>query len=375
MHPQKNLSKTLWSTLQKDETGLKVMNYIRFWGHLTLASLLLAGTLTGRIAYAQDATIAEDKPSSAQAQKLLPEVDAQAPADIGLDVPVEQVVGQDTAESMPGVAEDPNAVVPLGEPQDGTIQPDAVPVIVGETPVDNLPPESPDVFYDAESLVPEGELSRSSPRSIDPSVEPASRLIIVRKNAEPDSQQARLVAAERAMKLGRYSSALEIYNELYSKNKRDPNILMGRAISLQKLGLIDEAVLAYERVLEVLPNNVEARISMLGIISEQYPAIALQQLKDLREAYPDNVEVAAQMGITEARMGNYDSAIRYMGVAASMEPNNANHYYNLAIIADKAGLKADAVKYYELSLETDSIYGGGRSIPRDSVYTRLAQLR
>lgn len=357
--------------------GIEIMNYIRFWGNLTVASALLAGTvIASDKAYAQAEPAVQEAPDmGAQTQNLLPEVDAQAPADIGLDMPSDPAA-QDVQTTTTIITEpQQDTAIPLGEPQDGAVQPEVTPVVVGETPVDTLPADTPDVFYDAEAMVPEGELSRSSPRSVDPAVEPASRLVIVRKNAEPNSQQARLVAADRAMKLGRYSSALEIYNELYSNNRRDPNILMGRAIALQKLGLIDEAVVAYERVLEVLPNNVEARISMLGIVSEQYPAVALQQLKDLRESNPDNVSVAAQMGITEARMGNYDSAIRYMGVAASMEPNNANHYYNLAIIADRAGLKADAIKYYELSLETDSIYGGGRSIPRDSVYTRLAQLR
>jgi len=58
-----------------------------------------------------------------------------------------------------------------------------------------------------------------------------------------------------------------------------------------------------------------------------------------------------------------------------MEPNNANHYFNMGIIADQAGATREAVQYYELALETDTIHGGGRTIPRDQVYTRLAQIR
>ncbi|MFP4312905.1 MAG: tetratricopeptide repeat protein [Alphaproteobacteria bacterium] len=232
-----------------------------------------------------------------------------------------------------------------------------------------------DVFYDADVLVPEGELARTAPRKVDPRVEPASKLIIVKKNAGANSRQAQLVAASRAVKLGRYSSALEIYNDLYRKNKRDPNILMGRAVALQKLGLMEEAIMAYEELLEIRPKNVEAHINMLGLISEQFPAVALRQLKDLRQRYPDNVGLVAQIAITEARIGNYDSAIRYMGVAASMEPENANHYFNLAVIADRAGVNEDAVRYYEKALEVDTIYGGNRTVPRDQIYTRLAQIR
>ena len=232
-----------------------------------------------------------------------------------------------------------------------------------------------DVFYDAEAFVPRGEMARNVPRKVDPKSEPAQRFLIVRKNAEMDSRSAKLVGAERALKLGRYSSALEIYNRLYEKNKKDVQVLMGRAIALQKLGLDEEAILAYETLLDINPDNTEARINMLGILSRKFPAIATRQLKDLAEKNPDNVALFAQIAVSEAQAGNFDSAIRYMGVATSMDPNNATNYYNLAIIADQAGAKNDAVKYYEMALETDTIYGGGKSIPRDQVYTRLAQIR
>lgn len=243
-----------------------------------------------------------------------------------------------------------------------------------ETPENNTAPDE-DVFYDADELVPTGELSRNAPRKVNPALEPASKLIIVRQNASPGSRQAQLVSAARAIKLGRHSSALEIYNNLYKKNKRDPQTLMGRAVALQHLGLIEEAISAYEELLDLRPNNMEAQTNMLGLLSEQFPAIALRKLKDLRSNNPENVGLVAQMAITEARIGNFDSAMRYMGVAASMEPNNANHYFNMGIIADQAGATREAVQYYELALETDTIHGGGRTIPRDQVYTRLAQIR
>lgn len=345
------------------------MRNCRLMYSVALAGIVLGGvTLGGSLSYAQSAE------SAPAAQTLLPDVEIVTPAQDDLDMPgtaaQQDIPVQTDPQNTTGtvndatIAQDANTPVPIGQP-----------VMVGETPVDILPPEGEDVFYDAESLVPEGELARTAPRRVDPVNEPASRMIIVRKNASAGSDEARLVSASRAIKLGRYSSALEIYNDMYSKNRRDPAVLMGRAVALQRLGLEEEAVMAYESLLEVEPNNIEARVSMLGIISKRYPAVAMQQLKDLWAKNPDRVSISAQMAITEAQLGNYDSAIRYMGVAASMEPNNASHYYNMAIMADQAGAKSDAIRYYETALETDSIYGGGRSIPRESVYTRLAQLR
>lgn len=263
----------------------------------------------------------------------------------------------------------PGASIPGGEVTAGTPAPSA-PMVPGDEAITDE-----DIFYDAQSLVPEGELARKSHRALDPRTEPASRMILVRQNASGNSRQARLVSAERALKLGRESSALEIYNELYSKNKRDKQVLMGRAVALQKLGLIEEAIFAYEELLDLEPGHVEARANMLGLMASKYPAVALRQLKDLRANNPDNVALVAQLGIAEAQLGNLDSAIRYIGVAASMEPNNASHLYNMAIMADQAGAKKDAIRYYEQALQVDSIYGGGRSIPREAVYSRLAKLR
>ncbi|MFN3700340.1 MAG: tetratricopeptide repeat protein [Alphaproteobacteria bacterium] len=303
--------------------------------------------------YAQD-------DSAVQSPNLLPDVSIDAPLD-------------NSSLSSPSVQESSDVRPSEGSAASPAQSPGRN-LLVEEQRVPQLP-EDDTIFYDAEALVPEGELARQAPRRVDPRVEPASKLVIVRQAAPSNSDQAKLVAASRALTLGRYSSALEIYNEMYARNSRDPNVLMGRAVALQKLGLLEEAVTAYERVLEANPRNVEARTNMLGLIAERYPAVALQQLRDLRQESPDSAGIVAQIAIAEAKLGNYDSAIRYMGVAASLEPKNANHYFNMAIMADRAGAVREAVKYYEMSLETDSIYGGGRSIPRDTVYTRLAQLR
>lgn len=233
----------------------------------------------------------------------------------------------------------------------------------------------PDLFFDADTLVPGGEMGTNSPRKVDPKTQPASKLIVVKKNAEAGSQSAQLVSAQRALKLGRYEAALDMYDRLYEKNRRDPRILMGRAVALQHLGRFDAAMLAYEELLDIDSRNIEAKINMLGLLGSKYPAVALQRLVELRQKNPENVGIVAQLAVMEAKIGNLPDAMRYLGIAASMEPNNASHVYNLAVIADRAGEKAEAISYYEQALEIDTIYGRGESIPRESVYERLARLR
>jgi len=263
----------------------------------------------------------------------------------------------------------------LPEPQDPAAAQD---VAVPNIPRTAAPAESAeeDLFFDAEQLVPQTELSRKgAPSTVNPLYNPGSRLVVTRTTANPGSVEAQLVAAQRASKLGRFESALEIYNGLYARNSRDPNILLGRAITLQRLGRIDEAIHAYEQILDVRPNNLEAQINMQGLLGQRYPAVARRNLLDLFNDNPGNVPVLAQLAMVEAKLGNYTDAIKFLGIAASIEPANAGHIFNMAIIADRAGQKKLAVEYYEQALEVDTLYGAGKSIPRESVFQRLAELR
>ncbi|MGB4106957.1 MAG: tetratricopeptide repeat protein [Alphaproteobacteria bacterium] len=245
--------------------------------------------------------------------------------------------------------------------------------VIPALPADKSADEN--LFFDADTLVPTGEMGANAPRKVNPALQPASKLIVVTKDHGPGSRQAQLVSAERAITLGRYDSALEIYNALYAKNSRDPSIVLGRAVALQHLGMYDEAINAYEELLDLRPENVQAQINMLGLMGQQYPAVALQRLSELREKEPQNVAVVGQMAVLQANMGQFDEALKYLGMAASLEPNNASHMYNMAVVADLSGKKDSAVQFYEQALEVDSIYGGSRSIPRDAVFERLARLR
>ncbi len=235
--------------------------------------------------------------------------------------------------------------------------------------------EEEDSFFDADDLVPQGEMRKQGPVKVDPATQPASKMIIVKKNYAGDTKSARLVSAERAMALGRYDSSLQIFDELYAASKKDARVLLGRAVVLQKVGRFDEAMEMYEVLSKVEPNNVDARVNMLGLLSTKYPSVALRRLLNLYETHKNHTGLVAQIAVAYAKAGDAQSALRYLGVAAGMEPQNANHILNMAIIADRSGQEEDALKYYEQALEIDTIHGAGRSIPRDSVYQRLAQMR
>ena len=323
-----------------------------------------------------------EEPAMEAAEPIIP-LDAQMdePLQPVEEVPpvnnMEETAAEDTTQSAPelAVTEEEAPAMPEAEGLEEPV-PENLSINEGGAEQFNDDTYDENIFYDAEELVPQGELAKKGgPRKVDPRVEPGSRLIVVRKNHSASSHKAGLIAAQRAIKLGRYGSALELYNDLYEKSKKDPAILMGRAVAYQHLGQNDMAVQAYEQLLEIRPKDVNARVNMLGIIGQRYPNVALRQLEELRAENRENVGVVAQLAVVHAAMENYKDAIRYLGVAASMEPHNASHIMNMAVIADRSGARKEAVKYYEQALEVDTLYGKGASIPRDTVFERLAQLR
>lgn len=231
-------------------------------------------------------------------------------------------------------------------------------------------------FYEAAKVqVPTGPAQAVGPRSVDPKVEPGSRYIVARRTAEKEDQESLLVAASRALHLGRYDSALEMYDRLYDRNKRDVRILMGRAIAQQNLGLTESAIRSYEMALEIDPRNASAMLNMLGLIRAQYPEVALRRLLDLHRDYPQHPGVAAQIGVTEADLGNTEESLRYLGMAAGLEPANPQHFYNMAVIADRVGNIRDAIRYYERALQVDTVHTQGRALPRETIHDRLSRLR
>ncbi len=234
-----------------------------------------------------------------------------------------------------------------------------------------------DSYYDSLPLPPSTALERKTagPREVDPKLEPASKFVVVTKDADANGFEALLVSANRALSLGRYDAAIDLFDQLCRKNGRDRRALLGRAVAFQKAGRDEAARAAYDEFLKLDPDNREAQINRLGLVAKDYPAIALRQMLDLRKKWSGDAGLAAQIGLAQARLGNDQDALEYLGIAASLDASSASHVFNMAVVSDRLGNKDQAIKLYEQALQIDSVHGGGRSIPREVVYDRLSFLR
>lgn len=202
------------------------------------------------------------------------------------------------------------------------------------------------------------------------------KYFVIEKAANVSDPGARIAAGKRALEGGRASSAVTMFDELYNEDPTDTRVLAARAVALQKAGRAQEAIAAYEELLKVEPANLNALTSLLGLLRTQNSDLALEQLLRLRQAYPSHAGIAAQLGVVYGDRGQLDEAVRFLGVANSLEPMNAVFKFNMAVVMDKLGNSVEAESLYRQALELDSRYNTARSaIPRQAIENRISSLQ
>jgi tetratricopeptide (TPR) repeat protein len=184
-----------------------------------------------------------------------------------------------------------------------------------------------------------------------------------------------LIAAERAMKLQRYDSALRLYETLEIMNPRYSRALKGKADALRALGRLAEAELMYRKAKEFAPNDTSVEGAILGVQATTNPNSALNSLLLKHRQDQTNPNVAAQIAVSYAGLGDYERSYLFWQKANSLKANNPIYLYNMAVAADKTGRFMEAVSLYEKALYIDGTFHQGKNIKRANVYDRLSILR
>ncbi len=199
--------------------------------------------------------------------------------------------------------------------------------------------------------------------------------VVVRKEKDGGALDSRLKTARSALLQNRDMAALQLFNEMYEDYPRDNRVLMGRALSMQKLGQHDQALMAYEDVLGNDPKNLEALTNMLGILKMQNPELALEKLTELREAYPFNADIVAQLGVAHAGMKSYSEALKYFDMAEALRPGSGYVLYNKAVLYDRMGNQQQAAALYRQLVRMAAEGLLNEPVPLDAVRRRLATMR
>jgi Flp pilus assembly protein TadD len=297
-----------------------------------------------------------------------------APAGTGTETPAPTAVQNDA----------PTAPAPVGKPATPGKPSDAEMAIVQNAAVlDQLStqatPGQPNRPFDPNQAPPD---QSTALRTVDQLLEQPAIVrplplgwLTVRKEHEAEDVDTRLTVARTALSQNNNQSALQLFNDLKKKYPKDKRILMGRAVALQKLGQYDAALSAYEAVLNNDPKNLEALTNMLGLLKRKDPALAIEKLEQLREAYPYNADITAQLGIAYAGAGRFEDALRHLEMAEALNPGSAYVLYNKAVLYDKMGHSQRAGDLYRQIMRLAASGDLDQELPLDAIKRRLAVLR
>jgi len=132
-----------------------------------------------------------------------------------------------------------------------------------------------------------------------------------------------------------------------------------------------EAVDAYQRVLAMSPDWVEAHINLGVALYHQ------RRLEDAQRAFqaalaldPANAICRYNLGCVLEEAGNIDEAIENLKCAIKALPNHADAHFNLALAYEKKGDPGRAREHWSLYLKHDP-----RGVWAEKARTRIEQLR
>lgn len=171
------------------------------------------------------------------------------------------------------------------------------------------------------------------------------------------------------MRQGDAVRAQTLYQQVLTERPDDPDAALGLAVSLHRQRQLESAWAAYQRSLQVWPDNETARTGMLAILSESDPDTAESRLQEWVQSRPRDAAAQAALGNLLGRQGRWAQALGPLTQAQSLAPNSAAHAYNLAVALDQARRYEEALQMYRLTQQL-----GTAGVPVQALERRIEEL-
>ncbi|MDD2686118.1 MAG: tetratricopeptide repeat protein [Gallionella sp.] len=178
-----------------------------------------------------------------------------------------------------------------------------------------------------------------------------------------------LQEAYDAYRAGKLTQAEQLYRVLYQKDSRNPDVLLGLAAIAQQHGDNNSAAQYYMRVLQLDPRNAIANSGMAAISTE---GNSESRLKSLLREQGNSPALNFALGNVYASQSHWSEAQQSYFTAASLDPNNAEFSFNLAVSLDHLGQTKLAAQYYRRAIQLDPSHGTGFN--HRQIAQRIAEL-
>ena len=113
-----------------------------------------------------------------------------------------------------------------------------------------------------------------------------------------------------------------------------------------ELSSAEEARAAYEKVLQLDPDHVDAHVNLGRLLHEDgAPAAAEKHYRVALDLDPEHETAAFNLGVALEDLGRLRDAVQAYERAIGVDPDNADAHFNLAGIYERRGEKAAALRH------------------------------
>lgn len=174
---------------------------------------------------------------------------------------------------------------------------------------------------------------------------------------------------------GNYLAALKRYDGILAGDEADRTALLGRAMTLVKLGRVDDALDAYAALYAIEPDNGAYLDRLLSLMQEGSDEQAYARLTSLVDRGAVSPALLSSLSMIADRTGRGDKAFGFMAAAAKLDPQSAYYQLNAGILADRLGRKSAAITYYSSFLALFSRTPVALDVKVEDIRKRVHYLR
>ena len=198
----------------------------------------------------------------------------------------------------------------------------------------------------------------------------------VRLTRQPARNLTQLDQAYDALQAGRLEQAKRGYEQFLRNDAKNVDALLGLATIASHEGNQEAAQTFYVRAFEADPTNATAQAGMIQIISQADSAQAESQLKSALAAQPKATPLLVSLGNLYANQQRWSEAQETYFGAYTIEPENADIVFNLAVSLDHLHQNKLAGQYYLKALElTERQPARAVTFDRDQLRRRIQDLQ
>ncbi|MGZ5225382.1 MAG: tetratricopeptide repeat protein [Burkholderiales bacterium] len=196
------------------------------------------------------------------------------------------------------------------------------------------------------ATIPEGAKAAAG-RSFGPAETSSSRrepIAVSPSSAQPRLNPA-LAQAYTALQTGNMEDARTLYTKLSQSEPLNIDVLLGLAYIAAQQNRSEDAMALYLRILQINPRQAAAQAALIGLMGRADPVASETRLKQLIAREP-SAFLHFVLGNLYADQSMWAQAQQAYFQAHTLEPNNPDYVYNLAIGLDHLRQNKLALGFY-----------------------------